>query len=140
MYLPDVNAWLALAFAAHVHHGRAQAWFNSRPAGTTSYFCRPSQMGFLRLANNPKAFPGAAVSQDQAWKLYDSFLANPRVGFAAEPAGLDALWRSFTQSRQFAPNAWADAHLAAFAIVGGYEVVTFDTGFRQYPGLSVTVL
>jgi hypothetical protein len=104
------------------------------------YFCRLSQTGFLRLANNPKAFPTAAVTQDQAWRLYDQFLANPGVGFAAEPAGLDTPWRSFTQSPQFAPNLWADAYLAALAIAGGYELVTFDKGFMRYTGLTVTLL
>jgi predicted nucleic acid-binding protein len=72
--------------------------------------------------------------------LYDLLLANPRVGFAVEPAGLETIWRSFTQSSQFAPNAWADAYLAAFAIAGGYELVTFDKAFTRYTGLTVTVL
>jgi len=140
MYLPDINVWLALAFPAHVHHPAAQAWFGAIPAGRPCHFCRLSQIGFLRLANNPKVFAAAALPQDQAWKLYDLFLANPGVGFAVEPVGLEAAWRSFAQASQFAPNAWADAYLAAFAIAGGYELVTFDKGFTRYTGLSVTVL
>lgn len=140
MHLPDINVWLALAFPAHVHHLPAQAWFGAVPADRPCHFCRLSQLGFLRLANNPKVFPAAAVAQDQAWKLYDLLLVNPRVGFAVEPAGLETIWRSFTQSSQFAPNAWADAYLAAFAIAGGYELVTFDKAFTRYTGLTVTVL
>jgi hypothetical protein len=30
--------------------------------------------------------------------------------------------------------------LAAFALAGGFEVVTFDAGFRQYQNLACTVL
>ncbi len=45
-----------------------------------------------------------------------------------------------TQSRGFSPNVWSDAYLAAFAVVGGYEVVTFDRGFTQFANLKVTIL
>ena len=139
-FLLDVNVWLALAFPAHVHHPPAQAWFGAIPGGRACHFCRLTQTGFLRLANNPKVFPAAAIAQDQAWVMYDLFLANPRIGFAVEPAGLEAAWRSFIQSSQFAPNTWADAYLAAFAIAGGYELVTFDKGFTRFPGLTARVL
>jgi toxin-antitoxin system PIN domain toxin len=140
MYLPDINVWLALAFPAHVHHPSAQTWFRGAAPGRAFHFCRLTQVGFLRLANNPKVFRAAAVPQDEAWKLYDQFRADPRVAFADEPTGLESVWRSFAQVSQFAPNTWADAYLAAFAIVGGYELVTFDTGFTRYAGLTLTVL
>jgi len=68
MYLPDINVWLALAFPAHVHHLPARAWFGAVPAGRPCHFCRLSQLGFLRLANNPKVFPAAALAPDQARK------------------------------------------------------------------------
>lgn len=29
IYLPDVNVWIALAIAEHVHHKPAQGWFDS---------------------------------------------------------------------------------------------------------------
>jgi predicted nucleic acid-binding protein len=37
-------------------------------------------------------------------------------------------------------NVWNDAYIAAFAIAGGCEIVTFDQGFKQFPGLSCTIL
>jgi uncharacterized protein len=137
--LPDVNFWLALVFDAHVHHPSALAWFN----GLTSeicHFCRLTQMGFLRLANNPKVFPNDAVTVAAAWQLYDLTSADPRVSFANEPAGLEAVWRQFTHGQQFSPKLWNDAYLAAFAQAGGYEVVTFDQGFAQYKGMALTLL
>ncbi len=33
-----------------------------------------------------------------------------------------------------------DAYLAAFAVVGGYTLVTTDLAFRQFPGVQVVVL
>jgi len=100
----------------------------------------PPNKGFLRLANNPKVFPQAAVTQDMAWKLYDTIVSDTRIEFASEPPLLEPIWRQFTGLPRFSPNAWSDAYLAAFALAGGYEVVTFDKGFQQFPGLSCTIL
>ena len=140
MDLPDVNVWLALAFPAHAHHAAARAWFDAGPADRPCHFCRVTQQGFLRLANNPAVFPHAAVTQDRAWALYDDFLALPRVGFGPEPAGLDPVWRGFTSGAAFSPQVWTDAYLAAFAVAGGYLVVTFDAGFARFVGAAVTTL
>ncbi|MCI0684954.1 MAG: PIN domain-containing protein, partial [Gemmataceae bacterium] len=132
MYLPDVNVWLALAFRAHIHHAAATMWQSRLAANQLCYFCRLTQQGFLRLATNPKAFPTQAVSLLKAWQMYDAILADPRFAFADEPAGLEPIWRGFTQSRQFSPKVWNDAYLAAFAIAGNHEVVTFDQAMTQY--------
>jgi toxin-antitoxin system PIN domain toxin len=113
MYLPDINVWLALAFIAHAQHPRARAWFNGLAENHRCFFCRFTQQGFLRLANNPRAFPQVAITQTEAWKLYDSFLANPRIDVASEPPMLESMWRQFTQLPQFSPQLWSDAYLAA---------------------------
>jgi toxin-antitoxin system PIN domain toxin len=137
--LLDVNVWLALAFDSHAHHAKAKAWFDGL-TGELCHFCRMTQQGFLRLAANPKVFGPDARTLDEAWELYDLFLSDPRVTFAAEPPGLEPQWRLFTGGRRFAPNLWNDAYLAAFAVAGGYELVTFDHGFSQYPGLAFVIL
>lgn len=139
MLLPDVNVWLALVFNTHVHHPPALAWINGL-SSEISYFCRLTQLGFLRLANNPKVFPKDAVSVAVAWQLYDTTRNDPRVSFASEPPGLESAWRQLTQGQQFSPQLWNDAYLAAFAQTGGYELVTFDKAIAQYPGVAVTVL
>jgi predicted nucleic acid-binding protein len=38
------------------------------------------------------------------------------------------------------PSAWTDAYLAAFAQGQGYEMVTFDHGFRRWGDVAVQVL
>jgi predicted nucleic acid-binding protein len=35
---------------------------------------------------------------------------------------------------------WMDAYLAAFALAGGYQMVTTDTAFRQFHGLDLMLL
>jgi uncharacterized protein len=138
MHLPDINVWIALAFPAHAHHQAARTWFDGTAEGCR--LCRVTQMGFLRIANNPAALPGCAVNQAQAWRLYEHFLSHPRVGFAPEPAGLEPRWRELTSLPRHSPNVWSDAYLAAFADVGALELVTFDSGFAQYRLARCTIL
>jgi len=138
--LPDINVWLALAFPSHEHHDLARAWFDGSPKDRSCHFCRLTQMGFLRLANNRQVFPQEALPLDQAWKLFDTISSNPRIGFAVEPPGLESKWRQGTQLPRFSHHFLNDAYLAAFALAGGYEIVTFDKGFAQHGHLTCTIL
>ncbi len=139
MLLPDVNVWIALAFDSHQHHEQAVAWFRAA-RDETCCFCRITQPGFLRLASNPSVLGTDAVSLTDAWLAYDALSADPRVAFVDEPEDIERHWRSMTQSSSFSPKVWTDAYLAAFARCAGLEVVTFDRGFSQYPGIRCTVL
>ncbi|MCE9603914.1 MAG: PIN domain-containing protein [Planctomycetia bacterium] len=139
MLLPDINVWLALAFAGHKHHQSAQVWLETAVEHTL-FFCRLTQQGFLRLASS-KAIVGAeVVSLRDAWKAYDTIFADPRVEFASEPPGIEPVWRSYTQSESFSPKVWNDAYLAAFARISGFEVITFDQGFKVYDDVKRTIL
>lgn len=133
--LPDVNVGVALSFSTHAHHLPANNWFKTL-SSESLVFCRMTQQGLLRLASNAKVFPKDAVSLTDAWKLYDRILTDPRIGLAVEPAGIEPQWRAFSQGSTFSPNVWNDAYLAAFAVLGGYELVSFDKGFVRYPGLT----
>jgi toxin-antitoxin system PIN domain toxin len=133
MFLLDVNVWLALAFDSHVHHSAAKNWYNA--TSETCYFCRWTQQGFLRLATNPVVFKEEAVSLKQAWRMYDRMVSDPRIAFAEEPQDIETRWREYTQRRSFSPKVWSDAYLAAFARAAGFELVSFDQGFKQYRNL-----
>jgi toxin-antitoxin system PIN domain toxin len=139
MFLPDVNLWLALAIEAHIHHGDAVRWFEAVSNDDCS-FCRMTQQGFLRLVTNPKAIGDQAVSLSHAWHMYDALVRDPRAAFTGEPAGIELLWRSYTQRQTFSPKIWNDAYLAAFARAAGFELVTFDQGFAQFPNLNCNIL
>ena len=139
MFLPDINLWLALAFESHVHHAVARDWFESLSSDGCS-FCRLTQQGFLRLATNPKAFGADAVTLADAWRLYDTFLGDPRISFTVEPDGIEPIWRGYTQHQSFSPKVWNDAFLAAFARAADYQLITFDKGFSQYARVKCTIL
>ena len=140
MYLPDVNVWLPLVFSQHVHHQVAEAWFASVPDDRPCFFCRLTQMGFLRLATNPKANPLQTLTMRRAWEVYQETLLDPRIEFAVEPEGLEDQWRQYAQTGTFSPHVWNDAYLAAFAQAADLELVTFDYGFKQYADVTVTHL
>src|SRR5262245_49179704 len=124
-FLPDVNVWMALRFDHHVHHRPALEWFNAlRDEGLV--FCRLTQQGLLRLATNAVIMKEQVRTLTGAWELYDTIVADPRVSFAVEPPAIEAQWRQLTQGSRASTHLWNDAYLAAFALTGGQEVVTFD--------------
>ena len=139
MLLPDVNVWVALTFDKHPNHPSSKSWFDAL-TDQVCYFCRLTQQGFLRIATNQKAMGLNALTLDDAWSAYDALLGDPRVAFAAETAGLEGHWRAFTKGATFSTHVWNDAYIAAFAVVGGLEVVTFDRGFAKFTAVRSTIL
>lgn len=139
-YLCDVNVWLALAISGHPHHGVARAWLDGVDARASIFFCRTTQQAFLRLLTNPAVlapFGDPPLSNDQAWAAYEALLADDRIVFIEEPAGLEGLWRELGTRGTASHRLWTDAYLAAFAISGGLCLVTTDGGFRQFSGLDL---
>ena len=58
--LPDISVLVALSYGAHVHHTAALAWLDAVQKDGDVILCRLSQLGLLRLLNNPLAM-GADV-------------------------------------------------------------------------------
>ena len=69
--------------------------------------------------------------QAEAWKTYDRWLQDERIGFLDEPPEIEAPFRGLRQSSQTAPKDWADSYLAAFAISAQLTLVTFDQAFSS---------
>ncbi|TVQ28503.1 MAG: hypothetical protein EA383_00375 [Spirochaetaceae bacterium] len=53
--------------------------------------------------------------------------------------GLEHYWRRLTITDEYSPKVWTDRYLAAFAVVGGLRVVTFDTAFASLPEVESVV-
>lgn len=139
MFLPDINFWLALAFQSHQHHSVANEWMMSA-ARQSCFFCRITEMGFLRLATNPKVLPNDVLTMSEAWQVYDKMISDERVVYVEEPANIEADWRSLTETNTFSSKVWTDAYLAAFAQTVDFKVISFDKGFARYPKLKSTIL
>src|ERR1700681_4401457 len=138
IYLPDINVWIALAVAEHVHYEPAAVWFQE-PLESASNdkiaFCRVTQMGFLRLLTSPKAMGKDALTPAKAWDFLDGLRDEPKIIFAGDPMDLEFEWRNLTHGRSsIAAGSWTDAYLAAFAATAGYTLVTLDRGLARRAG------
>jgi hypothetical protein len=125
-----VNVWLALSYERHAHHVAARNWFEALQQDARLFFCRFTQIGFLRLLTNQAVMgQDSVMSQVEAWETYDRWVEDERVLFVDEPRGLEPSFRSMSQLQQPAPKDWADSYLAAFATISQMTLVTFDQGF-----------
>jgi len=137
--LHDVNVWIALIVAEHVHHKAATTWYNA-VEWEALVFCRVTQTGLLRLLTNQSVMGARARSVDGAWAVIDQLRRSPRIRFASEPPGIENLWRDLTPPSQSGSSFWTDAYLAAFSKATGYTLVTFDRGFARYRNIPLEIL
>ena len=86
------------------------------------------------------AYGNPALTNRQAWEAHEAFLEDDRVAWAEEPNGLETQWLALSTRDTASPKLWMDAYLAAFALTGGYRMVTNDSGYSQFQGLNLLVL
>src|SRR5208283_2781505 len=72
-YLPDLNVWLALSWANHMHSDAAWTWF-SRQNDNRFFFCPFTQVGLLRLLATAAVMGKDVRTIGEAWKAYDRWL------------------------------------------------------------------
>lgn len=128
-YLIDINVWLALSWGRHPYSAAAHSWLGSLPRSQTSLlFCRITQLGLLRLLTHRMVMGESVLGAADAFGLFDRWKEDPRVRFASEDRGVDALFRNIAVGfgRHPATKSLMDAYLAAFAEGERATLVTFD--------------
>jgi toxin-antitoxin system PIN domain toxin len=142
---PAVVTTSALGFpliAKHTAHERVASWMAT--AGSAPLlFCRSTQQSVLRLLTTARVFAAyqlLPITNAEAWDIYRAFFNDQRVSFCEEPAGVAARWQALASLEAASPKRWMAAYLAAFAIAGGYQFITTDAGFRQYPNLDLLLI
>jgi predicted nucleic acid-binding protein len=80
------------------------------------------------------------MSNQSAWQSYETFFALPQAIWLEEPPSLEVEWKRLTAGPLSTPKLWMDAYLAAFALSGGYSLVTADQAFTQFAGLKVVMV
>ena len=139
-YLIDINVWLAMTWDRHPRHSSATRWYES--TGRAAFrFCRFTMLGLIRLLTNRKVMGDSTQTLMAALELYDRWRQDPRVGLAAEPPGVETMFRQAVApyAKLPATKAVADCYLVAFAEASGARLVTFDKGlagaarFRHVP-------
>ncbi len=139
-WLCDVNVLLPLLYGGHPHAPSAKIWYDSVEDREGIGIPRFTQLGAMRLLNNPVPMGKDVCNGLQAWQAMDRLLEDDRAVLLPEPIGLEGHLRRLTARLKYSPKVWADAYLAAFAIANERRLVTFDRAFRAYPGLDVEVL
>jgi len=141
--LADSNIWLALTLSKHSFHRASRAWLDQMKADDLVLFCRSTQQSYLRLLTTAEVLAPygiAPLSNAEAWAAYEGWLASGCAAFIDEPRGLDSYWKTLAVRETSSPKLWMDAYLAAFAMSGGYRLVTTDKGFKQFKSLDLEVL
>ena len=132
-FVPDVNVWIALSVSVHVHREVSWNWLKHLPTDAQVSFNRYTQIGLLRLLTNPAVMGSVTMTLQQAWKVYDFWVDDPRIDMPPEPRGLEEVFRDTT--RPFAlrsASKWVgDCYLLAFAHACGATLVTFDKGLLE---------
>lgn len=137
MKLPDVNVWLAAAWARHDHHERAKGWLDGESDDIA--LVRVTEMALLRLISNPAVVGDEVLTRRAAWEVVEELLSDPRIRLLNEPEGLEPLWMALSKRDDSSHLLWTDDYLAAFAQAAGAEFLTFDRGCRRrYPSVHVT--
>jgi uncharacterized protein len=112
-YLLDVNALLAAILAIHSRHQVADTWLRRKSLAT----CPLSELGFLRVSTNPKAYNLPMAIARQA---LEAFVKAHKVEFI--PADLPAIKAGAQKS-----EAVTDSYLAELAARRGMKLATLDT-------------
>lgn len=138
--LVDVNVLVALLHARHRHSVTAVRWLEGQRAPGSVLICRIAQMGALRILTQRAVMKEETLSAEEFWRGWDLMREDDRFWPAVEPKGFETAWRGITAAIRKGQCAETDAYLAAFARAGGWSLVTFDRGFRRFPGLRTEIL
>lgn len=139
-HLCDTNVFIALAVEQHAYHCLAARWFGNLGNEDTAAFCRATQNSFLRLLTRKIAENYSPLTNFQAWRVYDQLCSDDAVTFIPEPVGIELFWRKLASHSTASPKVWMDAYLAAFAIAGGFRMVSLDHDFRNFEAQGLDLL
>jgi len=130
--LLDLNVWLALSWVNHRHSKTAWNWFSPQE-NSSFFFCRLTQLGLLRLLTTTAITGKEVLTVGEAWKVYDRWLEDSRVGLRQESPELNITFRAATRSvsRLSSPKAIGDCYLLAVSQVAEATLVTFDRGLAS---------
>jgi uncharacterized protein len=132
--LPDVNILLAGFRADHDHHKPARAFLErTRAADDVLGLSDFALVSVVRLATNVRVF----VRPDTAEAVVDYLetLLEPPGQLVRAGATHWSRFAELCRHLRLRGNVVPDAYLAALALEQSAELVTFDRGFRRYPGL-----
>ena len=133
-HLLDVNALIALAHQAHVHHTRLSRWYLSvKPTTTALCTCAITELGFVRVAVQI----GLQSNVPTARKALARLKRSGQIPFELLD---DALGVEHLPTFANTPKKITDGHLLQLAESHGAHLATLDSGIPKatlIPALEV---
>ena len=117
IHLLDVNVLLAAIWENHPHHARTFRWLEGKRISV----CPLSELGFIRISTNPKAFH---APMKKARELLQRFLTERDAGRISDD--LPALESNPQKTEQV-----TDLYLASLAEKHGMKLATLDENIRH---------
>ena len=137
MILLDANLLIYAVDADAPQHARARRWLEKVLSGEeTVGLPWIVVLAFLRVTTRVGVLR-RQLSAEQAVGFIDEWLAQPYVELVNPEAGHWALLKKLLNEVGAAGNLTSDAHLAALAVEGGWELASTDHDFRRFAGLRL---
>lgn len=137
MILLDANVLIYAIDADAAQHGKARRWLEGTLSGdVTVGLPWIVVLAFLRVTTRAGVLR-RQLSAEQAIGFVDEWLAQPYVELVGPGSGHWPLLKQLLRDAGAAGNLTSDAHLAALAIEGGWELATTDHDFRRFAGIRL---
>ncbi len=118
-------------------HARARRWLERTLSGDVTVGVPwIAALAFLRITTRAGVLR-RQLSAEHAIAFIDEWLAQPYVELIGPGAGHWPLLKRLLRDAGAAGNLTSDAHLAALAIEGGWELATTDHDFRRFAGIRL---
>lgn len=136
MKLVDANVMLYAVDRGAEHHEVAKAWLDGAIGGRETVLMPwVSLLAFVRLVTHPSVFE-RPLEVDQALDVVDGWLSAPAVATPEPDTRHVARLRELLEVTGRGGNLVNDAHLAALAMQHRASVITFDSDFGRFPGVT----
>jgi toxin-antitoxin system PIN domain toxin len=140
MLVPDLNVVINAETRSSGNHERARSWFDAVGNGAeTVAIPEMVLLGFVRITTG-EGVKENRIDQRRAFEVCDSLRRMPAFGPISEGPRHWSIFREIVFSSGVSGKDITDAYLAAFAIENDATFVTFDRGFRRFPGVRLEVL
>lgn len=137
MILLDANVLIYAVDADAPQHAPARRWLERTLSGDASVGLPwIVALAFIRITTRAGVLR-RQLSAEQAVAFVDEWLEQPGVELVGPGPGHWPLLKKLLREVGAAGNLTSDAHLAALAIEGGYDLASTDHDFRRFHGLRL---
>lgn len=137
MNLVDANILIYAVNSDSANHDRVRLWFETALSGAEPVGLSWSVLlAFLRITTR-RGILERPLSVSDALAHIDTWLGQPCVELVVPGPHHWSVLRTLVDASGTAGNLTSDAHLAALALEGGWTMVSADSDFRRFTGLTL---